>query len=48
MCLVTGLMLISGSGLKMPLSPSLRQMTVEGGLLSAMQRRVAGSFSSSR
>ena len=47
-CLVTGLKLISVSGLKMPSSPSFLQSMVAGGLLSATQRSVAGSFSSSR
>ncbi len=48
LCLVTGLMPISASGLKIPERPSFRQMMVAGGLLSATHLRVTGSFSSSR
>ena len=46
--LVTGLMVISLSGLKTPLTPSFSHQTLDGGLLSDMHFIVTESFSSSK
>ena len=45
---VTGLMVISLSGLKIPLTPSFSHQTLAGGLLSAIHLMVTESFSSSK